>query len=105
MQPGDDGSPRPEGFAPLVVDAVRRDVAELERRLKGIKDSALAATALALAAEIDDPGNSATSKSMCARALTETLDRLRELAPAEAAGDKLDDLSARREKRLVAASR
>lgn len=88
----------------MVVDAVRRDVAELERRLKGIKDSALAATALALAAEIDDPGNSATSKSMCARALTETLDRLVELAPVEAAGDQLDDLSLRREKRLAKAA-
>lgn len=87
----------------MVVDAVRRDLDELDGRLRGLKDSAFAATALALAAELDDPGNSATSKSMCARALVETLDRLSELAPAKAEGDELDDLTARRERRRAKA--
>lgn len=78
-----------------VVDAVRRDLVSLGGDLG---ESALAATALALAAELDDPGNSATSKSMCARALNETMERLRALVPEEPAGkvSKLDELRARR---------
>ena len=81
-----------------VVSAVQRDLDALGGDLA---ESALAATALALAAEIDDAGNSATSKSMCARALTETLERLRVLAadvkPEKVS--KLDELRARRDAR------
>lgn len=72
--------------------------AELDRLGAGLAGSVLAATALVLAAELDDEGNSATSKSLCARALSETMDRLRELAPREER-DSLDDLTARRESR------
>jgi broad specificity phosphatase PhoE len=61
--------------------------------------SSHAATALALAAEIDSAGNSATSKSMCAKVLLETLAKLRELSPPAVAADKLDDLAAKRQKR------
>jgi hypothetical protein len=81
--------------------------AAVERDLKGmgaVADSALAATARALARELDDPGNSATSKSMCARALAETLDRLLALAPPKKEADKLDELNARRAKRRGAAA-
>jgi hypothetical protein len=83
-----------------VVAAVQRDIKLIGRRDKVLAESSLAASALALAREIDSPKNSATSKSMCARALRETMDRLRELAPAEEADDRLDDLSARRSARL-----
>ena len=77
-----------------VVEAVGRD---LDRLGGEARESALAATALALAAEIDDAGNSATSKSMCARALNETLERLRALAPDEKPRvSKLDELRQRR---------
>lgn len=82
-----------------VAAAVGRELVEIRRRAPGAADSALAALALALAAEVDDPGNSATSKSMCAKVLVDALDRLRELAPAQEAGDRLDDLSARRQRR------
>lgn len=82
-----------------VYEAVERDLAKIRRRSEELADSALAATALAMAAEID-ADNSATSKSMCAARLTETMDRLRELAPAEQEGDYLDDLAARRTARL-----
>lgn len=75
-----------------VVDAVER---ELER-LKN--ESADAAVALVLAEALDDPGNSATSKSLCAKALGETMQRLRAQAPKEK-HNRLDDLSARRAKR------
>lgn len=79
-----------------VVAAVERDLIALGPELA---DSSLAAAALALAKEIDSSGNSATSKSMCARALLETMDRLRALAPPQEAADKLDDLKQRRETR------
>lgn len=87
-----------------VSEAVARDVAAMARRDRSIAESGHAATARALARELDHPWNSATSKSMCARALTETLDRLRELLPPEEEKDGLDDLSARRAARLGGAA-
>lgn len=84
-----------------VVEAVQRDLEGLPPDLAG---SGLAATALALAGEIDKRGNSATSKSMCAKALNDTLRDLRALAPARRETDALDDLTARRERRLSASA-
>lgn len=78
-----------------VFDAVQRDLARLPRDLA---ESALAASALALADEIDG-ANSATSKSMCARALHDALRELRELAPAEEVADEVDELAKRRSDR------
>lgn len=95
--------PAPKG-PPKVVDAVKRDLAAIARRDKQLAECGLAAAALALARELDSPRNSATSKSMCARALRETLDRLSELAPEEQQEDRLDDLSARRAKRIAGRS-
>lgn len=83
-----------------VVEAVERDLRALALLDAALAESALAAAALALARELDNPRNSATSKSMCARALTETLDRLRELAPEESKEDRLDELTARRAERI-----
>jgi hypothetical protein len=79
-----------------VVEALERELGLMGERASG---SALAASALVLARQLDDPGVSATSKSMCARALRELLDRLRELAPEEDAGDRLDEIAARRASR------
>lgn len=87
-----------ESDRPSVVEATKRDLAELG----DLADSALAASALALARELDDDSNSATSKSMCARALKETLDRLRELAPPKREADGVDELKAERERRRAA---
>ena len=70
--------------------AIRRDLAALPDDLAG---SGLAATAIALARAMDD-NNSATSKSMCARAILELTDRLRALAPADEEDDALDGLQA-----------
>jgi hypothetical protein len=84
-----------------VKAAVERDLNEIRNRDPALAKSGLAATALALATRIDDPANSATSISMCSRALRETLDRLRELAPEAAEQDRLDDLGARRTERLA----
>lgn len=88
-----------------VVKAVKQDLAEIRRRDKDLANSAIAASALVLAAELDDPGNSATSKSLCARALREALDRLRELAPAKKESDDVDEVAKRRAKRRASAGR
>ena len=79
-----------------VAQAVERDLAKLPEDLA---TSGLAALCLALAREIDNP-NSATSKSMCARALLDAQIILRELTPTEEEQDDLDDLAARRSARL-----
>ncbi len=63
--------------------------------------SGLAALCLALAREIDNSSNSATSKSMCAGQLRETLEQLRAMAPADEEDDELDDLTRRRAVRLA----
>jgi hypothetical protein len=75
-----------------VEAAVSRDLAALPPDLA---TSALAMLALALAREVDGE-NSATSKSMCAGQLRDTLAQLRELAPSEEEADELDDLARRR---------
>lgn len=100
--------PLSESGRTSVISAVERDLKELRKRSPALADSAIAATAVQLAYELENPYNSATSKSMCARSLADAMDRLRELAPAEEEKDKLDDLSARRaarrKRRAAAAS-
>lgn len=79
-----------------VEDALRLELKELIG-----SRSTLAASALALAREMDDPDNSATSKSMCARSLIETMERLFSLEPPKKENDRLDELSDLRTKRLA----
>lgn len=83
-----------------VLEAVDRDLAFFAKREKGIESGTLAATARALASELDDPSNSATSKSMCARALVEILDQIKALLPPEKEGDALDELKSKRDRRI-----
>jgi hypothetical protein len=80
-----------------VVDAVGRDVDGFGALPAGA--AALVASAFALARELDGR-SSATSKSMCARALAETMDRLRELSARSSAVSPLDEIRARRDERL-----
>lgn len=87
-----------------VLEATERDIADIAKRDKALAKSGLAATAKQLARELDSQGNSATSKSMCAKALMEALDRLRELAPAEQARGRIDELGTRRAKRRASAA-
>ena len=61
----------------------------------------MAATVRSMARAIDDPANSATSKSMCAKVLMDALTTLQAMAPPEQENDKLDDLVARRTARLA----
>lgn len=78
--------------------AVIQDLEELAERDPKLARSTHAATAVALARELDRE-NSATSKSMCAKALNETMDRLRELAPPEQTKDVVDEVGEARKKR------
>ena len=80
----------PTGTDRSVAAAVERDLARLPAVLAG---SALAASALAMAREIDDPGNSATSKSMCQARLADALKELRALAPPEESHDRIDGIA------------
>lgn len=86
-----------------VVAAVRRDLDALAQRGdegRALAIGAHAMTALALAKSIDHERTSPTARSMCSRALTETMQKLRELAPDEdEEGDGIDDLAERRQKR------
>jgi hypothetical protein len=87
--------------AASVVAAVERDLNAIAERDPELAASGIAATALALAREIDKPRGSATAKATCARALADTLERLRQLAPPPKQKDGLDDLTARRAARLA----
>lgn len=81
-----------------VEDAVRNDLEKLADRDRELATSSLAANALQLAREMDSK-SSATSKSMCARALNETMEKLLALAPVEQLPDMLDELTMRRQAR------
>lgn len=87
------------------VAATQRDLAEIAKTRPALAESALAAVALAMACELDSGRNSATSKSMCARALAEVMRELRELAPAKREESPLDEIRARRDAKVVRASR
>lgn len=79
-----------------VVDSVLRDIEKLG---PDAADTGLAATALALAAELD-AGNSATSKSMCATALIKVMQELRASAPPKIQEDRVDEIAQRRARRV-----
>lgn len=87
-----------------VVTATEREIAEIRKRAPAVAASSQAATAVQLAIELENPHNSATSKSMIARVLNDTIERLRELAPAEEEADKVDELKARRAARAKGVS-
>lgn len=87
-----------------VLEAVEAELAVVAKRDRALASSGLAAAALAMARELDDPGNSATSKSMCAGKLIVALGELRDLLPPEQKRDGVDDLSERRSKRRKAAA-
>ncbi len=82
--------------------AVLADLRVMEDRLPGASSCSTALVALELAAQLDDPDNSATSKSMCSGSLLAALEALRALLPPAVAGDDVDDLASRRASRLAA---
>jgi hypothetical protein len=78
-----------------VIDAVDGELDELRARSPELAASATAASARALAYELENPGNSATSKSMCARVIGDHMQTLRELAPPAQKKDGIDELKER----------
>jgi hypothetical protein len=78
------------------VDRVRSDLKEMGPELE---NSALAGAALTLAADLDNPRNSATSHAMCAKALLDVMAQLRELAPPKKAKDAIDKIRAKDDRR------
>jgi hypothetical protein len=82
-----------------VEDAVRAEIKAMDGLRSGTSSSGLASAALALARELDADGNSATSKSNCARTLAEIFDRLYASLPEPETNDGLDELNERRAKR------
>jgi hypothetical protein len=72
----------------------------VEKSVKGT-DPVLAAQALELARLLDDPGNSATSKSMANKELRETMAEIRALSPPKEAPDGVTDINERRAMRLA----
>ncbi len=86
------------------VDAVEADLALIRSRDPRVADGAIAAGALRMAHEIEDPFNSATAKSMCMKALQAAMDRLLELSPpGQEEEGKLHDLKKARAARRKAA--
>ena len=83
-----------------VVEAVQRDLAKMPGDAGG---SGVAATALGVASEVDSD-SSAASKKMCAKGLVGVMDRLLELGPPRGGSDGLDDLAARRARRVGGAA-
>jgi hypothetical protein len=88
-----------------VAAAVERDLVEIAKRDAGLAESSVAMSALRLAWEMDTSGNSATSKSMCAKALQEAMRELRDLAPAERKKDGIDRLAQQRAARRTRVSK
>lgn len=92
--------PIQSAMRPDSIAAVERDIAAIRELDPALADSSLAATALQMAYEMANPFNSATSKSMCARALLETMEQIRSLVPdGDEEGDELDELMERRNQR------
>ena len=95
----------------ISTDAARAILPELQRpdgvtdgveaELAACKDAppALAATAIALAREMDNPYNSATSKGQCAKALNETMEQIRAAGADAPTSDGLDEIAKAREQR------
>jgi hypothetical protein len=85
-----------------VIEAAERDIAVIGEKDEALARSALAASAVAMAYEVANPFNSATSKSMCQARLVDALDRLRALAPAvDEGGDEVDRKRRARAARLA----
>ncbi len=96
-----ESDPYPGDVGP-VRRGVDADLAVIATRDPALAAGGLAATARALADELDKPRNSATSKAMCAGRLADALEQLRDLMPPEREHSRLDDLVARRNARRAA---
>lgn len=85
-----------------VTDAVRKNIALLSEFDASVGESAEAALAVSLAERIDDASNSATSVSMNAGRLLDAMAAVRSLAPEVRKVNPLDEIRARRDRKLDA---
>lgn len=101
---GEVGGDKLNGRAPEGVIGPVETAALAEIQALGVEPatSAIAASALELARQLDNPRNSATAKSMCAGRLQEALDRLLELNPPKPEATPLDRIREDRALRLAA---
>jgi hypothetical protein len=76
-----------------------REAAERELDSLDAGGSSLGQAVLVLADQLDDPHTSATAKSMCAKALADLLEKVREVARQSPVEDGVDQLAGRRAKR------
>jgi hypothetical protein len=88
---------RPRKVEPSVVG-------ELKTMPEVMRKSAIAATALLLARELDTLDMTARDTAGHARELRMAMTTLHEMAPGERKGDDTDEVRARRERRLAAAA-
>jgi hypothetical protein len=97
--------PLAESSETSVATAVEEDLEQIRKRDAKVAASAVAASALQMGRELDDPYNSASAKAQCARALQAHLDRLLELSPpGQEEEGKLHELKSRREARRLSAA-
>ena len=84
------------------VAAVEKDLDLIRKRDPDLAESALAAAALQMAQELDSFENKGHAKSMCAKELRDTMDRIRDLAPKQKRKDQVDQLAEQRARRRSA---
>ena len=85
-----------------VLAAVKRDLVVLAKRLPGVDSSSEGRAVERLAAELDAGFDAPLSaKVSAAREIREALAALRAVAPEEQAADRLDELAARRGRRVA----
>jgi hypothetical protein len=82
------------------VASTERDLADLRKRAPDLASSGLAAAALEMSRGLDSD-TSFAQKSLCAKELKDIQARLVELAPKVKTKTRMDDLAARRAKRLA----
>ena len=80
-----------------------RDLAELEQRRPGISETGLAASLVTLAHGLDDSRSSLAMKALAQEKFARTWSELQALAPVKREVTPLDEIRARREKRVAAA--
>lgn len=86
-----------------MIDATEGEIESWRTVAPKVAASAYAAAAVAMAYEVEDPYNGATSKAYCAKELRETMTLLRGMLPVEKKNDGVNDIERKREERLAAA--
>jgi hypothetical protein len=97
-------APLRHGGVVTASEAAERDIGKIRQRDRVVADSAIAATVVSMAREVDDPFNSATSKAQCAKELRQGYERLLEQSPPPAPEESdLERLRRKRATRVQAA--